>query len=1191
MFFKQLQSALLFAILAYSSISFADDTELYVFESTARTGARPQVLIIFDNSGSMKTIETDAVTGYDPTITYPAVGSDNSLQGRMVYYTKGGIDNSSLPVPDSPSESRRCLKGINGCETSLAYLNKYGVFTGFFREYSFTGQNGTWQEVPDNNGANITVLDCFDDIDNAKWGNATGQPSGFPLDGAGKKNSPVRYTEVNGSSTQAQIDAALVKAKQTGFGTGQAITLYTDNYLRWYNGPKVVAPKSRLDIAKETITNTIVTTPSVDFGLAIFNIDAFSEGDADGGRIVSGIKTMSEANKISLLKTISDLDPQTNTPLCETLYEAYSYFAGKAVTFGDKDKKPSGYSYTPNKPPRDLTIESGGKYTSPFKDCQNRAYVVYITDGVPTLDSNADSLIKGLPNVNNTGFVNKNPNFTSYLPNLAGWMNKNDVNTSIPSDQNVTTFTIGFSEGAADAAKLLTKTAEEGGGEYFAAKSATELSAALQKVFTKILEVNASFTSPSIASNNFDRTQTFDSVYYAMFVPNHGPRWMGNLKKFRVTGSGDIVDRKGNPAISSDGNLKSSACSYWTPDAICSIASDGGDGNDVKVGGAAYNLTKSTSRNLYSNISTSGGMISFTKNNASVFAGGDTKLAEYMGVDASNLDSYFKWAQGFDVDDDNNDGSQTDIRKDVMGDPLHSKPLAINYGTSSSPDIRVLIGTNAGFMHMFKDSGASVTESWAFMPYELLPNIRTLKANVPTGVHSVYGLDSSPVAYVKTGTTGIDKAWLFFGMRRGGKSYYAIDITDPDSPKFMWKKSVDDTGLAEMGQTWSEPVVTYIPNWPSGSTSKDNAKPVLIVGAGYSPATKDGAEVGVDDTSGRGVFVLDAATGTLIHSFTPASGTAATVMPGIVDSIPNNVAILDSNGDKLTDRIYATDTGANIWRIDLPSNKTSEWSAFKFASLGGNTKSSDRRFFAEATVAQTLFTNISEVSVTGPSGTSTIKAYQNIPYDAVAIGTGNRPHPSDKNRSDMFFMFQDRNIVTKSYTSSSGNKIPTTLTKDNLYDVTSSAPTTETENIAFGTKRGWYYQFGDVGEKSLAAASIIRGRVFFTSYVPGDNSSVNQCLVAGQGRLYGFDLHKGSYSYTSKYYDIGERVPDTPQLVIPPNGTSDSYMYFIGIGSAGDDMEKVDGSNDGSNDGCADGDEKCIGAGPSLKKIYYHIDE
>tara|TARA_R110002167_G_scaffold195810_3_gene398635 strand:- start:5122 stop:8676 length:3555 start_codon:yes stop_codon:yes gene_type:complete len=1184
MFFKQLQSALLFAILAYSSVGFADDTELYVFESSARTGVRPQVLIIFDNSGSMKTVETDAVSGYDSSIIYPAVGSDNSLQERMVYFTKGGIDNTSLPVPGSPSESRRFLNEVNGCETSWNYLDKYGVFTGFFREYSFTGQNGTWQEVPDNNGANITVLDCFDDIDTAKWRNAPNQPDGFPVDSAGNKKNPVRYTEINGQSSQANIDAALVKAKQTGFGTGQALTLYSDNYLRWYHGPKVTVPKSRLDIAKEVITETIVTTPSVDFGLAIFNINAFSEGDADGGRIVSGIKTMSESNKISLLNTISNLDPQTNTPLCETLYEAYNYFGGNAVTFGNKDKKPSGYSYTPNKPPRDLTIEGGGKYISPFKDCQNRAYVVYITDGVPTLDNNADSLIKNLPKVNKTGFVNVKPQFTSFLPNLAGWMNKYDVNTNISGDQNVTTFTIGFSDGADDAAELLTKTADEGGGEYFAAKSSTELSAALQKVFTKILEVNSSFTSPSIASNNFDRTQTFDSVYYAMFVPNKGPRWMGNLKKFRVTGSGDIVDKKGNPAIDTDGNLSSSACSYWTPDAVCSTSSDKGDGNDVTIGGAAYNIVKSKNRTLYGNFSTSGGLTSFTKNNASSLAGGDSKLAAYMGVDEDNLDDYFKWSQGFDVDKES--GSLTDIRKDVMGDPLHSKPLAINFGTSTSPDIRVLIGTNAGFMHMFKDSGSSVEESWAFMPYELLPNIRSLRANIPTGVHSVYGLDSSPVSYVKTGNNGIDKAWLFFGMRRGGKSYYAIDITDPDSPKFMWKKSVDDIGFGEMGQTWSEPVVTYIPNWPSGSTSSNNAKPVIIVGAGYSPTTKDGAEVGTDDTSGRGVFILDAESGSLIHSFSP-SGSSNTIIPSIVDSIPNSVAILDSNGDRLTDRIYATDTGANIWRIDLPSYKTSDWSAFKFASLGGDTKAADRRFFAEPTVAQTSFTNISEVSVTGPSGTSTVKSYQSVPYDAVAVGTGNRPHPSDKNRSDMFFMFQDRNITTKSYSSSSGNTIPKTLTKDDLYDVTSSAPITDADNLAFGAKRGWYYQFGDVGEKSLAAASIIQGRVFFTSYVPGKISAMNQCLVAGQGRLYGFDLHRGTHSYTSTYYDIGERVPDTPQLVIPPNGTSDSYMYLIGIGSAGEEMKK----EDFPYDGCAPGDNKCIGAGPGVNKNYYHIDE
>jgi type IV pilus assembly protein PilY1 len=1181
--------SLFFSVLLGAAMSHADDTELYVFESTARTGAKPQVMIIFDNSGSMKTIEPTAEAFYNPAIIYPAVGNENALQERMVYFTKGGIDNTSLPVPDSPSESRRFLSDINGCETSWNYLNTYGVFTGFFREYAFSGQNGTWKEVPDNNGANINVIDCFDDIENKKWKNAPGQPTGFPVDSAGNKQNPVRYTSISGSSTQAQIDAAIVKAKQTGFGTGQAITLYTDNYLRWFNGDQAAVPKSRLEVAKEVIKNTIVTTPSVDFGLTVFNINAFAEGDADGGRIVSGIQSMSEANKISLLNIISNLDPETNTPLCETLYEVQQYFGGKNVTFGNKDKKPSGYSYTPNTPPRDTTIEQSGKYITPFKECQSRAYVVYITDGLPTVDKNADNLVKALPKAIQAPFQNTNPNFTSYLPNLAQWMNNNDVNANLVGDQNVTTFTIGFSEGANDAAPLLTKTAELGGGKYFAAKGAFELQTSLQKVFTQILEVNASFTSPSIASNNFDRTETFDSVYYAMFLPNRGPRWSGNLKKLKVTGDGKIVDNRGVLALGSDGNIKSSACSFWTSGTICAVSSDGGDGNDVTIGGAAEALRQTSTRKILSNLS--GGMTNLTKQNAATFAGGNSNLATYVGMDETALDGLFDWLVGKDVDDDNSNNNRTETRRDIMGDPLHSKPLALNFGSAGSPDIRVLLGTNHGFLHMFKDSGNTVTESWAFMPYELLPNITPLKANVPSGVHSVYGMDSSPVTYVKRSASGsIEKAWLFIGMRRGGKSYYAIDITNPDNPSFMWKVDSNSPGMSELGQTWAKPVVGFIPGWPTGNTDASSAKPVLFVGAGYSPSTKDGASVGSDDSEGRGVFVLDAQTGTLVHAFGPASGANATKMTGIVDSVPNSIALLDSNNDRLTDRIYATDTGANVWRIDMPGanpkDSTRPWTAFKFASLGGSSVATDRRFFAEAAVAKTVFSNIAEVSVTDSQGNTTKTiSYQDIPYDAVVIGSGNRPHPSDKGRKDMFFTLQDRNVTSKSFNGVAGNEIPEALTMDTLYDVTTAAPSTEAQNLDFGKKRGWYYAFGALGEKSLSAAAIVRGRVFFTSYVPGDTSSANQCLVAGMGRLYGFDLHKGTRSYTKTFFEMGERVPDTPQLVIPPGGKK--YMYLI---VPGEEMVP-DPDNPNNDDNPPDCTENCVGDGLNTNKIYYHVGE
>lgn len=1173
--FRQFLITVATALTMVSGASYSDDTELYVFESSARSGSRPQVLIIFDNSGSMRTKEYSE--------NFYSRGETVSDSTKL-YYAKGGG-----AVPD-PTSSNYFYHSVNGCESSKEYLTDYGVFTGFLREYGFVGENGTWLELPDTLGSSVSQVDCFEDFEtdsSLKFGNATGVANGFPVDSLGSKAAPVPYTNISSSASSSDIEDAVDSAFLTKFGTGKSVTLYTERYVNWYHGYKSSSWQTRMKIAKRVMEDTVVTTPSVDFGLAIFNYN--TSKSSDGGRIISGIKRLSTGDKISLVDKINDLNAETNTPLCETLYEAYRYFSGGGVHFA----KEAG-SMTPT---RDKSIESGSNYISPFKSsqCSNRSYVVYITDGSPTQDSAANYKVSKM-----SGYKSSERVDGSYLPALASIMHRKDVNPSLAGDQFVTTYTIGFSEGASDAAPILKKTAELSGGTYFAAKNATQLQSALQQVFSQILEVNASFTSPSIASNNFDRTQTFDSVYYAMFLPNKGPRWMGNIKKFKVTGSGDIVDKNGKKAIGADGNLSNSACSYWTPNSVCSASSGGGDGNDVRVGGIAHELRTTSSRTLYGNFGSNGGLATFSKSNASSVAGGDAALASYMGVTQSSLNSYFDWAKGKDVDDDDNDSSKTDARQDIFGDPLHSKPLAMNFGTAGSPDIRVIVGTNHGYLHMFKDEDTSVSESWAFMPYELLPNIRELKANVPTGVHSVYGLDSAPVSYVKSAADGsIEKAWVFVGMRRGGKSYYALDISKPDKPTFMWKINSNSTGMEELGQTWAEPVVTYIPGWPAGNTEFSKAKPVLIFGAGYSPATKDSAAVGSPDTLGRGVFIVDAETGALIHTFAASGGASVTQLPGITDSIPNSVAVLDSNGDKLTDRIYATDTGANVWRIDLPSanpkDSTKPWTAFKFADLGGGATTSDRRFFAEPAVAQTMFTNISEVDVTVGGTTTTTKTYQNVPYDAVVVGSGHRPHPLDLLRSDKFFTLQDRNVVTRPFNGATGNEIPAAITLANLYNVSTASPKTESENIEFGTKRGWYYQFGSNGEKSLSAATIIQGRVFFTSYVPGDNSDANQCLVSGVGRLYGFDLHRGIRSYTHEYIEMGERVPDTPQLVIPPNGEDDSYMYLIGIGAAGDKMEYKDCPEGSLNcpppPPCEPGDNKCIGGGPGVNRIYYHVDD
>ncbi|RLV61424.1 rRNA (guanine-N1)-methyltransferase [Parashewanella curva] len=1129
-----------------ASFSFADDTELYIAESSARSGVRPKVLIIFDTSGSMRT----------------------SLNAKKFYPRTDSLDNSTKlffsktdTVPTQTSLSF-ISNGINACETSKEYLQHYGMYTGYLREYRFTSDNGSWEELPYGSGDSIQVIDCYGDIENKYSGNGA-LPNGFPVDGEGTRDSPKRYELLSDTPTEAEIANAISKAKLTEFGIGKPVTLYTENYINWYHTNSDTQDYSRMDIAKRVIEDTVVTTPAVDFGLMAFN---YAVGDENGGRIVKKIEKNNDSGRDILLSLIPDLNARGGTPLCETMYEAYRYFSGKDVVFGNQNLR--GLS-----PGKDSTAEREGKYISPFDDnvCGASSAIIYITDGEPTYDNDSDADVVAL-----TGATPADRVQESYLPSLAGWLSSNDVNPTLQGTQTVRTFTIGFSAGATDAAPVLNAAAQSGKGQYFSALDSVQLQNALRQTVNEILTNSSSFTSPSIASNNFDRTQTHDSVYYAMFSPKKGARWLGNLKKFKVSGNGVIKDSKGNNVIGADGNIDSGACSYWTN------CNGGSDGNEVSSGGVLGMLQGVSERTIYSNLEA--GLKALTKTNAEARAGGGDQLATHIGVDPTQVSNILEWAKGKDIDDEDGDGNSSENRVDILGDPLHSKPLAIDFGSSTgSENIRILMGTNHGFLHMFKDSGANVEESWAFLPYELLPNLPELRANVPTGVHSVYGIDSPPVAYIERSTTGIQKAWVFVGMRRGGGAYYALDITSPDSPKFLWKIDSGTLGINELGQTWSEPVVTRVP----GHGTHGEGKPVLIFGAGYAPITKDGTGVGQDDSKGRGVFIVDAETGSLVHYFGHgASGSKQTLLPGITDSIPNSVAVLDSDADGFTDRIYATDTGGNVWRMDLATWDSSKWTAFKFADLGGNTQTTDRRFFSAPTVAQTIITNVKQVT-TDTGGTTTTRIIkQDIPYDAVVVGSGSRPSPLDKSRSDIFFTLQDRNINSKSFDGTDGNSVPDSLTISDLFDVTTASPANESQNLLFSAKKGWYYDFKASGEKSLSAATIINGKVFFTSFVPG-NSSENQCLVGGVGRLYGFDLHRGARAYTSEFYEMSQRVPDTPQLVVPPNGDDPSYMYLIGIGSAGDKMVKV--GDDKSK--CADGDNRCLGSGPQANRVYYHVVE
>lgn len=123
--------------------------------------------------------------------------------------------------------------------------------------------------------------------------------------------------------------------------------------------------------------------------------------------------------------------------------------------------------------------------------------------------------------------------------------------------------------------------------------------------------------------------------------------------------------------------------------------------------------------------------------------------------------------------------------------------------------------------------------------------------------------------------------------------------------------------------------------------------------------------------------------------------------------------------------------------------------------------------------------------------------------------------------------------------------------------------------------------FSGLGEKSLTAALIVQGKVYFTSYSPpADSVAENVCVVSGSGKLYVFDLHKGTRTFSQLYFELGERVPDTPQIVIPaPETGKDPYIYIIGVG-------KGEKNKDGEYSGTIN-----VASGLGVNKIYYHINE
>lgn len=1177
------------SLILVANTTRADDTELFIYDFNKAGDFRPKVLLIFDNSGSMADTMEQIKEAYNPATVYPALSNDpdTTNNNKFIYFSTDG----SIPAINS---NKRFSDKFNACATSKTPLANTGYFQS--QMWSYEVESGTppgrgrgeWYSLSGYQVSNISLVDCKQDVTASNPANPyTGSWSvgtGYPVDKTSNTRGEWFYTANKANAVNA---------------SNTAVTIYSANYIRWYYGPTGYSKESRLRIAKDAVKGLISSTPGVDFGLAIFNIN--NSNSSNGGRIVRDIlgseTTLAngKSGEQDLLDRVEALTASTNTPLCETLSEAYQFFGGKQVVYGLQGS------------PRDTTAESPtGTYQAPYDNCSNNGYVIYITDGEPTQDTSSDSVVQGLINTLSTdekaaygstvSYGTGNNRSSSYLAALAGYMKHKDVNSVSPGTQTVTTFTVGFGDEAiSGAGNLLAETARRGGGVYYPATNASALTDALKASLLAILRINTSLVSPAIASNNFDRTRSLNNIYYAMFEPDVGPRWRGNLKKLMFSSDGYVADSRGLPAIKFDGTILDSAQTYWSTTR---------DGNRVAEGGAQAMLAAKSNRNLYVINNAQTRLDTLTKANLVSQAGSEAALMTLMKVgDSAELDKLINWTKGLDVDDEDFDTSTT-IRSHIMGDPLHSRPLVLNYGPQSgnmadAPDLRILFGTNAGFLHMFKDMGSTIDESWATIPYEFLANQQALRVNAESAEH-LYGVDSSPVALIKDANrNGVlkssenDFVWVFTGLRSGGKAYYAFDLSSPNTPTLKWRLNAQSTGFGELGLTWSVPEVAFVP----GVTD-----PVLIFTGGYD-TNKSAQGLGTNDSMGRGIYIVNAATGALVFSATPAATSMSNLqVSGMNDSMPGSVATLDSDGDDKVDRIYVGDTGGNIWRMDLPSATKSDWKVFKFASLGSDaTLADDRRFFTQPIVVRTINKQVTATT----SGGNTTYSYQDRPFDAVLIGSGDRNRPSSESSvRNGYFMLRDYDVTPRTATSPARTPIQVS----DLYDVTNdplSAQTTTAGALAvkagITSAKGWANWLNEEGEKSLGTGVVLQGKLYFTSFLP-QVQSFQQCTIQsiGAARQYMVDMHYGSsFRYVvdldgnetpERYVEVQNKVAD--DLVV--HAGDDAKIRILGGGTGEEVILKDEGN--GEPERCTGGGECAEGAEEaemdmSPKKIYLYEGE
>lgn len=304
-------------------------------------------------------------------------------------------------------------------------------------------------------------------------------------------------------------------------------------------------------------------------------------------------------------------------------------------------------------------------------------------------------------------------------------------------------------------------------------------------------------------------------------------------------------------------------------------------------------------------------------------------------TEGANLVNFLRGQRQFEGFEPGVAGKYYRRREGVLGDIVSAQPVYVKkpfaqYADAGYDDFKtdnasrtpmVYVGANDGMLHAFKatvfqSDGVTVDpeggkELWAVIPSTVLPDLYKLADNNYANAHRFY-VDGTPTvadidanAPLASETSPSNwKTILVGGLNKGGKGYYALDVTNPATPKALWEFKWGSTcgGTHEdchLGYTYGSPIVTKLANgqW------------VVLVTSGYN-------NVNSTPTAGDGkgyLYVLNANTGALMLKLATTEGGEAS--PSGLAQI--SAFVEDAAINNMTERVYGTDLSGNVWRFQF----------------------------------------------------------------------------------------------------------------------------------------------------------------------------------------------------------------------------------------------------------------------------------